>query len=74
MTSLKEQESIDVLEDPIELAMTLGREHALKPDQQAELTRRRWMKALHQHRLRLTRFLPEYVAAFRRAHTRSHGP
>ena len=36
----EEQEDIDLPEDPIDRAVMLGREHTLKPDQQAELNRR----------------------------------
>ena len=52
-------------EDPIEHAVALGREHMLKPDQQTELNRRRLMKALADHRARLSRYLPQYISAFR---------
>jgi len=63
----EEQEDIDLPEDPIDRAVMLGREHTLKPDQQAELNRRILMRSTHEHELRLSRYLPQFVEAFRRA-------
>ena len=58
-------EGVVLPEDPIERAIALGREDSLKPDQQTELNRRRLMKALADHRARLSRSLPQYINAFR---------
>ena len=44
----EEQQNIDLPEDPIERAVMLGHEHALKPDQQAELNRRILMRSMHE--------------------------
>ena len=68
----EEQQNIDLPEDPIERAVMLGHEHALKPDQQAELNRRILMRSMHEHQLRLSRYLPQFVEAFRFATSPSH--